>query len=43
MRRPDGVPRSPRSPDHTGYRRVREYEGHQYRSELARASMGITA
>jgi hypothetical protein len=36
MRHPDGVPRSPRPPDHTGYRQVREYEGDQCRSELAR-------
>ena len=27
MRHPDGVPRSPRPPDHTGCRQVREYEG----------------
>src|SRR5262245_35393664 len=43
MRRPDGVPRSPRPPDHTGYRQAREYEGDQCRSELARPSMRITA
>jgi len=36
MRHPDGVPRSPRPPDHTGYRQVREYEVDQCRSELAR-------
>src|SRR5262249_23600028 len=36
MRHPDGVPRSPRPPYHTGYPQVREYEGDQCRSELAR-------
>ena len=34
MRHPDGEP--PRPADHTGYRQLREYEGDQCRSDLAR-------
>jgi hypothetical protein len=43
MQHPDGAPRSPRPPDHTGYRLVRKYEGDQCCSDLARSSMRITA